>query len=32
MEAESFETFGQLIISKLIKEIAALPFGLRWYE
>lgn len=32
MEAESFETFGQLIISKLIKEIAALPFGLHWYE
>jgi Protein of unknown function (DUF1194) len=32
MEAESFETFGQLIISKLIKEIAALPDGLHWYE
>ena len=32
MEAESFETFGQSIISKLIKEIAALPDGLHRYQ
>jgi hypothetical protein len=32
VEAEGFETFGQSIISKLIKEIAALPEGLPRYE
>ena len=25
VEAESFEAFGQLLISKLVKEIAGLP-------
>jgi uncharacterized protein DUF1194 len=32
LEAESFETFGQLIISKLIKEIAGLFDGQPRYE
>jgi Protein of unknown function (DUF1194) len=27
LEAESFETFGQLLVSKLVKEIAALALG-----
>jgi hypothetical protein len=32
LEAQSFESFGQLIISKLIKEIAALAEAGRAYE
>ena len=32
LEAQSFETFGQLIISKLIKEIAALSVPGHMYE